>query len=76
MTSIHEVISQISPGPRGGLTKMAAPALQNLAMVTRIVALAEKKGCTVGQLALAWVQVCSPRQAGLHCEGIIMGLWA
>ena len=39
---------------------MCAPALQNLAMVTRIVALAEKKGCSAGQLALAWVQVWSP----------------
>ncbi|KAK9833316.1 hypothetical protein WJX81_005704 [Elliptochloris bilobata] len=31
-------------------------AEKNLAVVTRIVALAEKKGCTAGQLALAWVQ--------------------
>jgi diketogulonate reductase-like aldo/keto reductase len=37
--------------------------LQNLAIVERIKALAEKKGCLPGQLALAWVhaQVCCAR---------------
>ena len=32
-----------------------ALSLQNLAIVERIKALAEKKGCQPGQLALAWV---------------------
>jgi aryl-alcohol dehydrogenase-like predicted oxidoreductase len=29
--------------------------LQNMALVERVKALAEKKGCTAGQLALAWL---------------------
>lgn len=31
--------------------------MQNLALVQGVVQLASKKGCTPGQLALAWVQV-------------------
>ncbi len=34
-----------------------AAGSQNLLLVKRVVAIAEKKGCTPGQLALAWVQV-------------------
>ena len=34
---------------------MVLPSAQNLQLVKRIEALAAKKGCTSGQLALAWV---------------------
>ena len=34
----------------------AARKAQNLSLVKRVVAIADKKGCTPGQLALAWVQ--------------------
>ena len=31
-------------------------AVQNLALAAKVKAVADKKGCTAGQLALAWVQ--------------------
>lgn len=47
----------MSPADGGGVA-----GYQNMLLVKRVVAIADKKGCTPGQLALAWVQV---RPAGV-----------
>ena len=46
--------SRSQPLPQTGSCD-GPPAAQNFAIVERIKALADKKGCLPGQLALAWV---------------------
>ncbi len=62
----------MSPADGGGVA-----GYQNMLLVKRVVAIADKKGCTPGQLALAWVQVRNRVSANGQCPSAsVTQLWS